>query len=90
MRGGTWTYTTGTPTTTFTLNSVGWVSDATVNGAATWNQDTGTVSATLTVNPAGGPLTTIHATWNTLDTRTPATIHGNAGGKTLNATLPVP
>ncbi|KOU54393.1 hypothetical protein ADK54_01810 [Streptomyces sp. WM6378] len=90
LRGGTWTYTTGTPTTTFTLNSVGWVSDATVNGAATWNQDTGTVSATLTVNPAGGPLTTIHATWNTLDTRTPATIHGNAGGKTLNATLPVP
>ncbi|MFJ8311013.1 alpha/beta fold hydrolase [Streptomyces sp. NPDC094147] len=91
LRGGTWTCTTGTPAVTFTFNSVGWVTDATVSGTATWNQDTGTVSAALTVSPTNGqPLATIHAAWNTLATRTPATVHGDAGGKTLNATLPVP
>ncbi|MDH6119716.1 pimeloyl-ACP methyl ester carboxylesterase [Kitasatospora sp. GAS204A] len=89
LRGGSWTSTSGTPTT-FTFHDVRWVEDATVNGTARWDPTSGDVSAHLKVHCDGVRDTKVEVTWNTTTTQVPAVVTGTTGHTPLRATVPAP
>ncbi len=88
LRGGTFAATTRGNATQVALTGIAWTRDLFVSGAATANASTTRASAHLTLQ--GASTGTIDATWATVGAHASATIHGNADGRTVEATMPAP
>jgi pimeloyl-ACP methyl ester carboxylesterase len=90
LRGGKVSFSGGT-VIRIALQSVRWVTDASVSGTALWDQATGSVLARLTVRTARGAAVHLTARWRQFGAQDQlAVITGTQGGHRLRALAPAP
>jgi pimeloyl-ACP methyl ester carboxylesterase len=90
LRGGTYTYSGPSSSTSIILRKVKWTTDTTVSGVATWDQVTGLMRAWLTVTGPGRTSATVRLRYLDYVPHSTATISGSFNGQAIKAVMPAP